>query len=287
MPTSPSSLDSISSTSRTDEEEKILRQFGLGNSSLLEDEKASIFAESENKSNHGLHPVLAFGLCCGLTINIGMLMSLPMVLMNRGAPYVPTFSKRAHLMFRQLRQFNTNKTKRISEQTLVDLGSGDGRLVAHAASEGYKLAIGYELNPALHVLATMRRFTSWQLISGTRFYWQDLWKVPLQEADVVVVVSECCCYQHNSRFRPIQYGWGSIMAELQIKLEKELRPGSIVVSNVFALPRWKPTSVVDNVYLYITPNCFGSVSTTTTASRETQKVTETPGQYETLPKKSV
>lgn len=50
------------------------------------------------------------------------------------------------------------------------------------------------------------------------------------------------------------------MAELQKKFEKELRPGSIVVSNVFALPTWKPISVVDNVYLYKTPTCCSNAS---------------------------
>lgn len=172
-------------TTRNKEEDEILRQFGLDPSISVVGETASMFAQSEDKTDK-LHPAIVFGLCCGVAINIGMLMSIPMVLMNRGAPYVPTFSKRAHVMFQQLRQLNT---KRISEQILVDLGSGDGRLVAHAANEGYKLAIGYELNPALHLLANVRRFTSWKMIRGTKFYWRDLWTVSLQEADVVVVVS--------------------------------------------------------------------------------------------------
>jgi hypothetical protein len=171
------------------EEENLLRQLGLN---------PLIFSEtlSSPPTNESLHPAITFGLCCGAALNIGLLMSLPMVLLNRGAPYVPTFSKRANVMFQQLHKFNrqsnnNNSTKHVlavADQTFVDLGSGDGRLVARAAHEGYKLAVGYELNPALHAFANLRRLTSWQLFCRTRFYWQDLWKVSLREADVVVVV---------------------------------------------------------------------------------------------------
>jgi len=74
----------------------------------------------------------------------------------------------------------------------VDLGSGDGRVVFRAARENlFKASIGYELNPLLHVFASLQRVLrgpkTW---ATTSFYCRDLWNVDLrQNANVVAVVS--------------------------------------------------------------------------------------------------
>jgi hypothetical protein len=39
-----------------------------------------------------------------------------------------------------------------------------------------------------------------------------------------------------------QYGLGPIMKELGAKLERELPPGSYVLSNVFSVPGWEPVA---------------------------------------------
>jgi hypothetical protein len=75
----------------------------------------------------------------------------------------------------------------------------------------------------------------------------DLWKTKLHRYDVVTV-----------------YGLPSIMERLGHKLEQELKPGSIVVSNVFEIPGWKVVSESDTmdgsigkgVHLYHVPECF-------------------------------
>ena len=51
-----------------------------------------------------------------------------------------------------------------------------------------------------------------------------------------------------------QYGLGPIMKDLGRKLEAELKPGSIVVSNVFTVPGWKIDSSTENVHLYTMPS---------------------------------
>lgn len=65
----------------------------------------------------------------------------------RGAPYVPTLSKdaRAAIDMVDLQRGTT----------IVDLGSGDGRILLIAAQRGYR-AIGYELNPLLVILSKWR-----------------------------------------------------------------------------------------------------------------------------------
>lgn len=65
-----------------------------------------------------------------------------------GAPYVPTHSRQFRRLLRHLR---------LNPQTdvLVDLGAGDGKIVRLSAPY-VKLALGYEINPALVVLAKLR-----------------------------------------------------------------------------------------------------------------------------------
>ena len=103
-------------------------------------------------------------------------------------------------------------------------------------------SVGYEINPALHVFANCRRIMTPRYWSSTQFYMRDLWKIQLQQYDVVAV-----------------YGLSPIMKRLGKKLEEELKPGSIVVSNVFEIPGWKVKDMNrgEGVYLYSVPECFG------------------------------
>jgi hypothetical protein len=180
---------------------------------------------------------------------LAVLLSLPSVLMRRGAPYLPTFGDKMNRMFDMVRHHVTNSEymqRKLASRTLrfVDLGSGDGRVVFRAAREGmFVRSVGYEINPALHVFANIRRLITPGYWHTTRFHMSDLWKTTLNEYDVVAV-----------------YGLSPIMHRLGNKLERELRPGSIVVSNVFEIPGWKASDVggIKNsgVFLYNVPDCF-------------------------------
>mmetsp|Transcript_2267 Transcript_2267/g.3177 ORF Transcript_2267/g.3177 Transcript_2267/m.3177 type:complete len:116 (-) Transcript_2267:250-597(-) len=98
----------------------------------------------------------------------------------------------------------------------------------------------------LHMWASMRRLVQAQLYwSTTNFYLRDLWKVDLSNVDVVAV-----------------YGLHPIMGKLGEKMKQELSPGSLVVSNVFTIPGWKPVKVVDGgIYLYSIPECWHNEKT--------------------------
>ncbi|KAI3359285.1 hypothetical protein L3Q82_002800 [Scortum barcoo] len=69
---------------------------------------------------------------------------------------------------------------------LVDLGSGDGRIVLEAHQQGFTPAIGYELNPWLIGLA---RFHAWRAGHHNKVAYrrEDLWKVDLTECKNVTV----------------------------------------------------------------------------------------------------
>uniref|UniRef100_A0A3P9BVQ3 Adenine nucleotide translocase lysine methyltransferase n=1 Tax=Maylandia zebra TaxID=106582 RepID=A0A3P9BVQ3_9CICH len=117
---------------------------------------------------------------------------------------------------------------------LVDLGSGDGRIVLEAHQHGFIPAVGYELNPWLVRLA---RFYAWRAghhgkVSYRR---EDLWKVC--HLRVVSVMLAC-----------------KFLSLLQEKLEAELPDDALVVAGRFPFPDWKPCIIeghgVDRAWAY-------------------------------------
>ncbi|KAL9179635.1 hypothetical protein ACHAXT_008925 [Thalassiosira profunda] len=214
-------------------------------------------AASEKESPYNL--LLGLGGAAFLLPHLAMLLSLPPVLQRRGAPYLPTFGNKLQTMFGLIRSHvlrSRHLQQKMTDQSLrfVDLGSGDGRVVFRAAREGlFAKSVGYEINPALHGFVSIRRLLTPGYWANTAFYCRDLWKIQLQGYDVVAV-----------------YGLAPIMKRLGKKLEEELKPGSIVVSNVFPVPGWrvctntnesiKKTSGSqsgEGVFLYEVPECFG------------------------------
>lgn len=115
-------------------------------------------------------------------------------------------------------------------QKIIDLGSGDGRILIALAERG-ATAIGYEINPVL-----VRRSRRAIAKAGVRavVHWESFWRADLSQFDTVIV-----------------YGIPYIMKDLRRKLERELRPGTKVISNAFTFPGWKPVAVERKIYLYI------------------------------------
>uniref|UniRef100_A0A7S4K0N9 Methyltransferase domain-containing protein n=1 Tax=Odontella aurita TaxID=265563 RepID=A0A7S4K0N9_9STRA len=232
-------------TGTTREEEKLLRSLGLGDI-LSQDVSTGVDGLPSDNGKIEMHPALAAGLGAALLLNLGIVLSLPPVIRGRGAPYLPTFGRGLDAMFRQIRRQPSvsAKLERGEAMKFVDLGSGDGRVVFRAAREGIfdGGSVGYEINPVLHGWALLRRLVQapkyW---SSTDFALRDLWKVDLSNnVDVVAV-----------------YGLQPIMKDLGGKMKSELKPGSIVVSNVFAVPGWRAQGgAIDGVYLYQVPNCW-------------------------------
>lgn len=131
----------------------------------------------------------------------------------RAAPWVPIWSSDVQ---RFLRLANIRTGQRV-----VDLGCGDGRVVAAAAQTGAQ-ATGYEVSLVPFMLA------QWRTRFGRRgrVRYRDLWTVNLGEVDVVFV-----------------FLMQKIYPKLQAKLERELKPGAKVVTYVWALPGWTPVQV--------------------------------------------
>lgn len=114
---------------------------------------------------------------------------------------------------------------------LLDIGSGDGRIVIAAAKKG-AIAYGYEINP---VLVALSRFRVKQVHQKqANIVLRDYWKCDFSKFDYICV-----------------WGVGHIMGRLERKLREELPPNAKVVSNHFTFPNWKYTKKKNDVYLYV------------------------------------
>lgn len=140
----------------------------------------------------------------------------------RGAPFAVIGKKRMGNMFKLLGP---------GRGTLLDIGSGDGRIVLYAAKKGFE-AYGVEINPLL-VLLSKVKIRKCKLINA-HILWTDFWR------------HDCSTYKYIT-----VWGTPHIMKPLQEKLMKELKPGAIVVSNHFTFPNWTITQSLDDAYLYI------------------------------------
>ena len=139
----------------------------------------------------------------------------------KGAPFVPsalgTVSKIVQLA-------SLKKT-----DVLIDLGSGDGRILKKAAPQ-VKTAIGIEINPLLYYWSRWRLATYKNIVIKR----ENLWSTPLNDADVLTLFF----IAHH-------------MGALKQKILKEMKPGSRVISYGFSFPDWQPVQKDGKVYLYV------------------------------------
>jgi len=119
--------------------------------------------------------------------------------------------------------------------TVVDLGSGDGRIVLETAKNNFE-SHGVELNPWL---VAYSRFNTLRngLSSKTRFFQKDLWKFSLAPYDNVVI-----------------FGVEQMMQDLEKKILNECKDSCNIIACRFPLPNLQPRRIiglgVDTVWVY-------------------------------------
>lgn len=138
-----------------------------------------------------------------------------------GAPFVPTLKKRAEDAFELL--------DLKSGETLLELGSGDGRILRLAAKKGIK-GIGYELNPLLVWYSRLRNWRYRKLIS---FKCRNFWHVELPESDAIYT------------FLLDKY-----MDKLDKKIIQEKQKSVKLVSFAFKIPNKKIIKEKNALFLY-------------------------------------
>lgn len=117
------------------------------------------------------------------------------------------------------------------KETVIDLGSGDGRLLFAAANAGAR-AIGYEINPFL-ILLTLIHARLKGLSNQVEIYRKNLWKADLSIADVIFV-----------------YGRRKDMQKFEDFVYQNAKKGARIVVNTNQFPNKKPLKSANGIFLY-------------------------------------
>jgi SAM-dependent methyltransferase len=136
----------------------------------------------------------------------------------RGAPYLPTTKVQA--------QAALDLLDLQSGQILLELGSGDGKVLVLAAQAGL-CVVGIELNPFLVVISRLR---TWRYRKQVRILWGDFWRTDWPECDAVFTFL-------LDRF----------MLKLDAKMQTVRKP---LVSFAFQVPGRTANAEKAGVYLY-------------------------------------
>jgi precorrin-6B methylase 2 len=154
----------------------------------------------------------------GLLSSVAMPGESPAQRFSEEPPYIPT---EMELVNEMLRLGGVGPG-----DVLLDLGSGDGRIVIEAARRFGTRGIGYEHQEPLVALSRARA-DSLGVAHLTRFVADDLFAADISSASVVVIYLGAA---FNLRLRPI--------------LLSQLAPGARVVSNTFHMGDWRPDSTL-------------------------------------------
>lgn len=134
------------------------------------------------------------------------------------APYVPTKMDQIREV---LKLAGVKKGKKFYE-----LGSGDGRVVFAAAKLGAS-SVGIEQS-WLRVL-----YSRLKKVKNTKFLHGNIFSKDYKDADVVYI-----------------YLLHKGVARLEEKLQKELKTGTVVITQTYHFPNWKPFKKLDNFCFY-------------------------------------
>jgi len=111
------------------------------------------------------------------------------------------------------------------DETLFDLGAGDGRSVIMAAQEFGAKAVGIELREDL-VKRGLSTIVELGIEDKAQIMQADFFNIDLSSADVVFLYLTTSA---NEKIKP--------------KLESELKPGARVVSHDYEIIGWKPIKI--------------------------------------------
>ena len=127
---------------------------------------------------------------------------------------------------------------------IIDLGSGDGRIVIAAAQRFGARGFGVDLNEKLVAIANQRARRA-GLGAHARFFVRDIFQTDISRASVVTM-----------------FLYPDVVLKLRPKLLGSLAPGARVVSNEYHLGRWRPDAarLVESpggkegvVYMWVVP----------------------------------
>jgi tRNA G37 N-methylase Trm5 len=142
-------------------------------------------------------------------------------------PFVPTSQA---MVVEMLKLANVTK-----DDTVYDLGCGDGRIVITAARQFGAHGVGVDINPE-RIREANENARKAGVADKVKFIEGDLFTADIRPATVVTL-----------------YLLPSVNLKLRPRLLSELKPGTRVVSHSFDMEDWKPdkTVTVDGSHLYL------------------------------------
>nr|XP_027205830.1 protein N-lysine methyltransferase FAM173B-like isoform X2 [Dermatophagoides pteronyssinus] len=210
-------------------------------------EQNSMDADIRNLSrekNHKLAAWLGIGVFGGLATAL-VTISWPFVMpafRKVVLPYVPATVEQIENVLKALqyrRPFEQQQKQQCNSDTkLIDLGSGDGRIVIACAQQGF-LSYGVELNPWLVVYSKFCAYRQ-NVHKLAKFQRKNLFKVDLADYDKIIL-----------------FGVQSMMPLIEQKIRDDCnrkQRSTTLIACRFPLPNWHPYmtfgSGVDQVWLY-------------------------------------
>lgn len=140
-----------------------------------------------------------------------------------GAVYYPSKDEAVAEMFRL--------SGASEKDTVMDLGSGDGRILIGFAKHNVK-AIGYEIDPLL-VLESRKKIKNEGVEKLAKVYLKSFWLADFNKATIITL-----------------YLFPKYMDKLQDILEKKLTHPLLLISNDYQFPRKKYFKKEGKIYLY-------------------------------------
>lgn len=172
-----------------------------------------------------------------MIIDIILIISLFLILIFAGylvvgmliiTPFYPSRTKDLDKIWEELKP---EIKKDLEKVNFVDVGSGEGRVVRWAAKKGMN-AYGIELNPFLTLYSRFRGFIS-----------------PNRKR--ITTLNQNFNHQDFSKYDVVYlYIYREHMDTLLPKFEKELKNGSLIISNVFKFTDKEPDKKINRFNLY-------------------------------------
>ena len=142
---------------------------------------------------------------------------------TKSVPYIPLTKKQLKAINRHIKLKSTDK--------IVDLGCGDGRVLRIFEKQGVKDLTGYEVNFLVYLLARIKNKIS---KSESKIYFKDFKKVNLSGYNTVF------CYLSDY-----------YMNSLKEKFDKELKPGTKIISYIFKIKDWHKPEIIKSGKIFV------------------------------------
>ena len=166
-----------------------------------------------------------------LIIGLGMIAAIVIYTVLTGTPPTPSSSKVCRYMIEIL----PPRLPSVANGRIYELGAGWGGVSQVLADRFSPISVvGIELSPIPFSIASLRKLISPR--PNLEFKRANFFKVDLSDATLVV------CYLSRDA-----------LVKLRPKLERELAPEALIVSNTFAVPGWRALDVVRAPDLYRSP----------------------------------